>query len=115
MEHNPYEMVASVATAPLTVLTLQAPQTPQQRRANERFANKEASKMGTYRVPKEDKETRDKMRLNKRYKGKPASTWVVSKCTIGHLCQRGLTMACTVGLLAVLVGGGALELIRFFF
>ena len=81
----------------LLTLCSQAPQTPSQRRANEKFANKEASKMGSYRPPKQDKETRRKMELGKQWRNQPTSTWVV------------------IGLLVVLVGGGALELMRLFF
>ena len=53
--------------------------------------------MGSYRPPKQDKETRRKMELGKQWRNQPTSTWVV------------------IGLLVVLVGGGALELMRLFF
>ena len=36
--------------------------------------------MGTYRSPKQDKDTRRKMELSKKWKNQPKSTWFASKC-----------------------------------
>lgn len=69
-------MARSISTVQLIRRHAQV-QTPQQRRANERFAKKEESKMGTFRPPKADKETRRKTELSKQFRGSNVSLWIV--------------------------------------
>ena len=41
--------------------------------------------MGTYKNPKEDKDTRRKMELSKRWRNQPTSTWVVIIVTLADV------------------------------
>lgn len=59
------------------VLTDGQVQTPQQRRANERFAKKEEAKMGSFRPPKADKDTRKKTDISKQFRGSQTSKWII--------------------------------------
>jgi len=52
-------------------------QTPTQKRANLKYANQQESKMGAFRPPKVDRETRRKMELSDKFKKSGIQRWVV--------------------------------------
>lgn len=81
------------ATMMANVLSLQAPKTPQQRRAVAKFEKEQQAKMGTYKAPKVDKETRRKMELSGKF-GTQGST--VGK---GMVCESAWLPRPTIHLL----------------
>jgi len=84
-----------------------------------KYANQQQSKMGAFRPPKEDRETRRKMELNEKFKKSSVPRWVVCEFLPSPLSVMGdlspKLMPCVDILLFVLLGGVLFELVKLFF